>query len=326
LGSSKFQIGLVAVATLVALRVGVGWHFFTQGLKKYVDPNYSSEAFLKQAKGPLAETYAGLLPAHQDFERHVDEWINSALPRPAAKPDDKAKGKLASDAPPLSQWADKVAASWGEYRVRMEQQYGLSDAQKGKAQEIFDQYRGRLKEAVAETEAWLKSEPQEAVSLRRVESDPLADALPFAKERVATQSAKIRPRAEKLLADVKRLETEFQGAMRLLLDQKQRATAALEPETTTLRKFDTFLTYSLLAGGVCLMVGLFTRLAAVGCALFLLSVMGTQPPWVFDALPIYEQVIEFLALMVIAATGAGRWAGLDYFLSCCCGSACDTKP
>ena len=332
MGSSKFQIGLAAVVALVALRVGVGWHFFTQGLKKYVDPNYSSESFLKQAKGPLADTYAGLLPSNHDFERHVDEWINTALPRPAAKPDDakpdnaKTKAKLASDNSPLSQWADKVAASWGEYRVRMERQYGLSAEQKKQAQEILDQYRRRLNEAADETEAWLKAEPQEAVALKRVESDPLADELPFAKERVTGQSAKIRPRAEKLLADVKRLETEFQGAMRLLLDQKQRAIAALEPESTTLRKFDTFLTYSLMAGGVCLMIGLFTRLAAVGCALFLLTVMGTQPPWVFDALPVYEQAIEFLSLIVLAATGAGRWAGLDYFFSCCFGGTCDTRP
>jgi uncharacterized membrane protein YphA (DoxX/SURF4 family) len=266
------------------------------------------------------------LPTNHEFQRHVEEWINSALPAPAVNPNDtKAKGKLAPSASPLSQWADKVAASWGEYRVRTERQFDLSDTQKQTAQGIFDQYRQKLNDAVDETEAWLKSEPQEAVSLRRVESDSLADEVPFAKERVAQQAAKVRSRAEKLLADVKKMESEFQGAMRLLLDQKQRAIASLEPETTTLRKFDTFLTYSLLAGGVCLMIGLFTRLAAVACAMFLLTVIGTQPPWVLDAIPVYEVAIEFLALMVIATTGAGRWAGLDYFLSCCCQGACDTK-
>jgi hypothetical protein len=172
----------------------------------------------------------------------------------------------------------------------------------------------------------LKSEPQEAVSLKRVESDPLAEQVPFAKERVAQQAAKVRSRAEKLLADVKKMESEFQGAIRLALDEKQRATDSLAPQTTTLRKFDTFLTYSLLAGGICLMIGLFTRLAAVACALFLLTIIGTQPPWVLDAIPVYEVAIEFLALMVLATTGAGRWAGLDYFLSCCCNGSCDAKP
>jgi uncharacterized membrane protein YphA (DoxX/SURF4 family) len=317
---------LAAVITLVVLRVGVGWHFFSQGLKKYVDPNYSSESFLKQAKGPLADWYSSLLPSENDFQQHVDRWLQSALPKPGEKTDDaKAKSKV-PEASPLSQWADKVAASWGEYRVRMERRFALTDAQKQEAQELLDRYRAKLADAVAEAEAWLKSEPQEAVSLQRVESDPLAGEVPFAKERIAQQAAKVRPRAAKLIADAKKLESQFQGDLRLLLDDQQRARPALEPETTKLRKFDTFLTYSLLAGGLCLMIGLFTRLAAVGCAFFLLTVIGTQPPWVFDALPTYEQAIEFLALLVIAATGAGRWAGLDYFLSCCCGTtACNTK-
>jgi uncharacterized membrane protein YphA (DoxX/SURF4 family) len=325
LGSSKFQIGLAAVVVLVALRVGVGWHFFSQGLKKYGDPNFSSEAFLRQAKGPLADWYMRLLPADHDFQQHVDQWLETAVAKPSTKADPKEKVK-APDASPLDRWADNVAASWGEYRVRMERRYGFDETQKQQAQKVLDQYRAKLTEAVAELEAWLRSEPQEAVSLARVESDPLADEVPFAKERVAQQVAKVRPRAAKLLADAKRLESEYQGALRLVLDEEQREAAALKPETTTLRKFDTFLTYSLLAGGVCLMIGLFTRLAALGCAFFLLTVLGAQPPWVFDALPTYEQGIEFLALLVIAATGAGRWAGLDYFLSCCCTTACDTKP
>lgn len=326
MGSFKFQIGLAAVVALVALRVGVGWHFFSQGLKKYVDPNYSSETFLRQAKGPLADWYASLLPTDHDFQEHVDQWLKTAVPAPREKADAaKAKPK-GLEGSPLSQWADKVAASWGEYRVRMERRYRFNETQKQQAQKVLDQYRAKLAEAVAEVEAWLKSEPQEAVALARVESDPLAGEVPFAKERVAQQAAKVRPRAAKLLADAKRLESQYQGDLRLVLDQEQLAAPALNPETTTLRKFDTFLTYSLLAGGVCLMIGLFTRLAALGCAIFLLTVIGTQPPWVFDALPTYEQGIEFLALLVIATTGAGRWAGLDYFLSCCCRPACETKP
>jgi uncharacterized membrane protein YphA (DoxX/SURF4 family) len=326
LASSKFQIGLAAVITLVLLRVGVGWHFFSQGLKKYVDPGYSSEDFLKQAKGPLADWYASLLPSEHEFQQHVDRWLESAVPKPGQKTDDAKATSKVPQASPLTQWAGKVAASWGEYRVRMERRFALTDAQKQQAQELLDRYRAKLADAVAETEAWLKSEPQEAVSLARVEADPLADKVPFAKERVAQQAAKVRPRAAKLLADAKKLESQYQGDLRLLLDAQQRAKPALEPETTRLRKFDTFLTYSLLAGGLCLMIGLFTRLAAIGCAFFLLTVIGTQPPWVFDALPTYEQAIEFLALLVIATTGAGRWAGLDYFLSCCCTTRCDTTP
>jgi uncharacterized membrane protein YphA (DoxX/SURF4 family) len=61
------------------------------------------------------------------------------------------------------------------------------------------------------------------------------------------------------------------------------------------------------------LVALLTRLAAVGGALFLVAVIATQPPWMTGAAPTYYQTIELAGLIVLAATGAGRWAGLDYF-------------
>ena len=77
--------------------------------------------------------------------------------------------------------------------------------------------------------------------------------------------------------------------------------------------------------GLCLLVGLFTRLASVAGAFFLLSVMATQPPWVAGANTqfFYYQLVEFAALLFLAAVAAGRVAGLDLFLhalwSKCCG-------
>jgi hypothetical protein len=45
----------------------------------------------------------------------------------------------------------------------------------------------------------------------------------------------------------------------------------------------------------------------------LLGVILSQPPWLAESAPTMEQVIEFSALLVLAGTGAGRWAGLDFF-------------
>jgi len=63
-----------------------------------------------------------------------------------------------------------------------------------------------------------------------------------------------------------------------------------------------------------LLLGLFTRVACVAGALFLLSVVLMQPFWVSDALPTYNQYVEMVALLALATTPVGRWAGLDYFL------------
>jgi uncharacterized membrane protein YphA (DoxX/SURF4 family) len=64
--------------------------------------------------------------------------------------------------------------------------------------------------------------------------------------------------------------------------------------------------------GACLLLGIFTWLASLAGALFLLAVIATQPPWIPDAVATYNQIVEFAALLVLAGTGAGRWFGLDW--------------
>ena len=92
---------------------------------------------------------------------------------------------------------------------------------------------------------------------------------------------------------------------------------------------------ALTAVGVCLMLGLFTRLAALGGVGLLMMYYFAMPPW--PGLPtspletghylfINQNVIEAIALVMIATSGAGRWAGLDAYLGACCRrrSACGT--
>ena len=67
--------------------------------------------------------------------------------------------------------------------------------------------------------------------------------------------------------------------------------------------------------GVLLIIGLFTRFASLAAALFLVSVILTQPPWIPGTEPTYFYFIEMFALLVILATCAGRMGGLDFFFS-----------
>ena len=67
--------------------------------------------------------------------------------------------------------------------------------------------------------------------------------------------------------------------------------------------------------GVLLILGLFTRLASGAAALFLISVVLTQPFWIPGTAPTYFYWIELAALLVIFATCAGRMGGLDFFLA-----------
>ena|GEM_PF-963673 len=76
--------------------------------------------------------------------------------------------------------------------------------------------------------------------------------------------------------------------------------------------------------GLCLILGLATRLAALGAAGFMCFVWLSQLPfpWIYPAAPpvlghalgANKDFIELLACLVLVVTGAGRWAGLDYYL------------
>jgi uncharacterized membrane protein YphA (DoxX/SURF4 family) len=66
--------------------------------------------------------------------------------------------------------------------------------------------------------------------------------------------------------------------------------------------------------GVLLIVGLFTRVAALAGAGFLFSIILTQWPGAPGALPVYYQTIEMLGMLVLAAVAAGQFAGLDLVL------------
>ena len=54
----KFSRGPMIAITV--LRVLVGWHFLYEGLTKLTAPSWSSAGYLKQARGPLAESFKWL--------------------------------------------------------------------------------------------------------------------------------------------------------------------------------------------------------------------------------------------------------------------------
>jgi thiosulfate dehydrogenase [quinone] large subunit len=47
----------VQMATVVVLRVLIGWHFLYEGLSKLTAPSWSAQGFLLQSRGPFAELF-----------------------------------------------------------------------------------------------------------------------------------------------------------------------------------------------------------------------------------------------------------------------------
>jgi uncharacterized membrane protein YphA (DoxX/SURF4 family) len=77
---------------------------------------------------------------------------------------------------------------------------------------------------------------------------------------------------------------------------------------------DAVIPYVHMTIGVLLIIGLFTRVAAIGAALFLASVCAAQWPG-YGGVPIYYQFVEMLAALVLAAIGAGQFYGMDFVIT-----------
>ena len=92
------------------------------------------------------------------------------------------------------------------------------------------------------------------------------------------------------------------------------------PATTNLDRINFVTRWGLTLVGACLLLGLFTRTSCVVAAGFLLMFYLAMPalPWL-PANPraeghylfINKNIIEMLALLTLATTASGRWAGLD---------------
>ena len=98
---------------------------------------------------------------------------------------------------------------------------------------------------------------------------------------------------------------------------------SLAAQPNLLANADLITMWGLTLVGLCLILGLFTRLASIGGIAFLALFYLCNPPFVgyFYSIPtegsyllVNKNLVELCALVVIFATGSGRFAGLDRIL------------
>ncbi len=319
---------------LVALRLVIGWHFFKEGSAHRHDPTWSSEGFLKQAKGPLAEKFQSVVPDFHGWTRLMlapldDAKAEEAVAKDAAAAKAAAKEKDKTLQPPTicAEWLTAANDDWKTELAAWDAAYGFDTEQKKTANEILADTNRRMVESLTDNEPDIRLYRQLVSRAQAMGKTPGGSEIP----NIVARAAAVRqnPLGEKgivgpapalnspppaWLADAKQIEQSFHARLADLLTEKQAAMASPEGESARLHRIDAAVTWLLIIAGGCLIVGLFTRLAAVAGALFLLSVILTQPPWAVDTVPTYNQVVECVALLALATTPVGRWGGLDWFI------------
>lgn len=327
------------------LRITIGWHFLYEGVWKIANRRtFSAEPFLTQAKGPFAPLFYAMIP-------DIDGKVRLRLER-------TKDGQTVVTSPAYATAWEKACQEYIRF-------YRMDDAQRAKAEATRDRFIRSLNNYLAQ-----KREDILAYfnSLERFEKEEKASrnlGAYFQRERLWERQQKLRAEVGAWLADLDNMGQAYvrelwnllddrqkdRGMIKVPLSETQRLPIRLPFVATKTELLNAVVTYSLTAIGLCLMVGAFTRLAALGGAGFLAFVVMTQWPWptvvpktpeiVGHALFVDKNFVEMMALLVLAALPAGRWAGLDYFLyhyvclplrecwnkccSRCCGRPAQTK-
>ena len=80
MNAPNYRLGWFALLTIMALRVGVGMHFYGEGAKKLDKQKpFTSQYFLAAAKGPLAEHYHKMIWDKDGVHRLLRGWRRDFL-------------------------------------------------------------------------------------------------------------------------------------------------------------------------------------------------------------------------------------------------------
>lgn len=291
LTARPYQIGSAAIVMLVVLRISIGWHFLYEGVWKYTHPEFSSASFLKQAKGPLAEQYYALVP-DVNGQNKLDE--------------------------------KRVLADLDSRHAEILAFYSFDEAQRKMANRILALRKGQVGDWFEINKEPLRKHADSWEKLLLVKATPASSSLPYQEKRAWDKQTELRAEAEGWGKEITAIFHGLDSDLADLATVEQLQRGAPEPLANPMAGMDMFMTASILAIGFCLVVGLFTRAAAIGGAVFLLTIVLAQPAWptiyppapppVGHALLINKEFIEMVALLLLACTAVGQWGGLDFFI------------
>jgi uncharacterized membrane protein YphA (DoxX/SURF4 family) len=304
---------------LILLRIAIGWHFLNEGVEKIKMSQmggakpFSAEGYLRNATGPLAPYYRGIVPDVNGLAKLDPERLKAG-------------------------WADDVHKIARHYRFDTDQE-AAAEAELHKAEADADTFF-LDKEFRADRQKYY----HELAEVQKVERN--RSALSYERQRAADRRKDLDVERKKLVQDLDAIGGALHEAVNKLATDSERKQFGVYPGYvwTKLRipwrgstlntpipvpdwnslEWVNFLTkYGLVAMGACLILGLLTRPAALAGAVFLAQIYLSMPPW-----PGYPRdvtgpehfyivdmhLIEMLACLFLATTRSGRWIGLDALL------------
>ncbi|HMO12675.1 MAG TPA: DoxX family protein [Pirellulaceae bacterium] len=332
---------LVALAALVVLRMVVGYHFFHEGISKLQTGSFDAEPFLRQAKGPLQPFFQRVLDDKDGYWRlcinHADSSDASAKPTIDTSITFAIWDDFATQAAEKFRFADPFllktlreqvsSTSDPVQRVELEQKIELLEKQVERSREIRRQHERMLTDFLDENRLEILAYVQSASRLDGFPQDGVnrqaaAQQVTSLRNQLNEIARKRAAQLPQWFASVEAIWNSFESQMNALAlsEQKSGVTAPLrihrpfDLDRSFLKIINAVVPWFDTVVGALLILGLFTRVAALLAGVFLASIALSQPFWVTGTADTWLQWIEIAALAVIFATCAGRIAGVDYFI------------
>jgi uncharacterized membrane protein YphA (DoxX/SURF4 family) len=290
---SRHYPGFLAAFFIVLLRVAIGWHFLYEGVEKFESTQtdkdrFSAEVYLRNATGPLAPYYRGMLPD-----------VNSLAVLDQAK----------------------LKAGWSDDVTRIADHLGFTQEQRTEAQKILGDSNQWADYWFNDPENSEKRQKYFAdlTKVQKIERDP--HALSYERERAWDARRSVDSDRRGLIQPlVERGKELGESVAKLATPDQLKAGAPPLAPYTSLDLLNALTIYGLIAIGFCLLAGFLTPLAALSAAVFLAMIYFSMPPW--PGMPpnpkaeghylyVSKNLVELLACMVIATTPSGHWIGLD---------------
>jgi len=288
---------MLVVISLVALRLVIGWHFFREGAKKFTDRSFTADPFLRQSVGPMADLYQGMIADPHGFERLDKEKTDQAW----------------------NDYREKVLAAYDADDATVEEAQKLTKAHVEQFQDFLDANNEDMEKFRIKFDQWqaTKKSPMRYV--------------PHQQDLIEKQGLELLGMVSPWLRTVERMREEYRRELLELVLDEDTATVHFDDVGTAeaskiaegvmpiddpadMPLINAFVKWTVILVGVFLLLGLFTRFWAIVGAGFLASVISSQWPGWPGAEPTYYQAVELFALLVLCATAAGRYAGLDFFV------------
>jgi uncharacterized membrane protein YphA (DoxX/SURF4 family) len=256
-----------------------------EGASKVRGNDFSSVGFLNSAKGPLADQFQSLIWDHE--------------------------GKIRLD-------QKRVLEIFNAGAEGASKHFAFTDAQTEELKVVSKQFATKLTEEVykpAADDITKYTKGQERIT--KMEGSELysLSSMQGQKDKIKTE---LLTGVKPTMAKVEEVWNQYENRLNAIANSVQRKSVGpyrlVKPGQGPLSTdtVDKIIPIFDMVVGILLIVGLLTPVASILAALFLLSVVLSQMPGYPGAAPTYFQAVEAIALLVLAATDAGRYAGLDF--------------